>query len=482
MQLWSFLLLLTISASLTFAVRKVALNLNVRPKSDYRRQQRGRIALWGGLSLYLTLIIGYALAPSETLQNIIICALPLIIVGLLDDRHELSAKTKFLNQLAVAFFWLYLSRDNSNLLVEVGLPVWLSLPISALWIVGLCNAFNLIDGTDGQCSVAALIGFIVISFSFPTLSLATVPLIAATMGFLFWNRPPAKIYLGEAGSTLLGFSFAALTLSLPPVTNPMSLILGALFLASFPLVDTLLAIGRRKLKKRPLFSGDKDHIHHSLQKVGLNKTQVMMVVGFMVAAGDLTAYILFKTSDPEMATLLTANTTLLMCFVLWGVYYTKKLAAHRVSYFGKTLLESHIENMNQDTIHSDCQKGYVIDLLPYYTELQSAGLPHIMDFLKEVSRHFKAPKEYSLYSIGSYSIAVLYKTGETWSEVERQELNTSLKEIFTKFGVLKSLSDTPEGLFYYDHSNIGYLLSMIINQKLHLAETTPKNTPLKIAS
>jgi UDP-GlcNAc:undecaprenyl-phosphate GlcNAc-1-phosphate transferase len=482
MQVWSFVLLLTLSATLTYGVRKLALKFNVRPKSDYRRQQRGsRIALWGGLSLYFTIVAGYLLDPSQVLMNIIICAAPLIVVGLIDDRQELSAKTKFLNQITVACLWLYMSRYDGNLLIGSGFPYYIAWPLSALWIIGLCNAFNLIDGTDGQCSTAALVGFVVISASFSNLTFASVPLIAATLGFLFWNRPPAKIYLGESGSTLLGFSMAALTLSIPAQGKALSLILGALFLAAFPLTDTLLAIARRKLKGRPLFSGDKDHIHHNLQKIGLNKTQVMLVVGFIVAAGGLSSFILFKTTDVFASILITINSTALMCFILWGVFYVTKLAAHKVSYFGKTLLESHIENMNQDAIFSGARKGYVIDLLPYYTELQSSGLPHIMEFLSEVSKHFKDRQLYSLYSIGSYSIAVLYRHGDAWTELERQELNNSLKSIFTKFGVLKSLSDTPEGLFYYDHSNVEYLLTMIINQKLHLAESS-KRSSLKVAS
>jgi hypothetical protein len=117
--------------------------------------------------------------------------------------------------------------------------------------------------------------------------------------------------------------------------------------------------------------------------------------------------------------------------------------------------------MNQDPIISTSRKGYMIDLLPYYAELQSQGIPTIINFVKEISAHFKEQEKYSLYSIGSYTIAVLFKQEKTWTENECLSINNAFREIFLQFGVLKSLSDTPEGVYYYDQKNIGVLLEMI---------------------
>jgi UDP-GlcNAc:undecaprenyl-phosphate GlcNAc-1-phosphate transferase len=472
MQFWMFVYTVIISTALAFVVRRLALHLHINAKNDYRRNHRGAIALWGGLGIYLTLVASYMFQPDEMLKLILISTFPLLVVGMADDRFELKASGKFCIQFVSALIWLYLN-PSVNLLQSAGLPQFLSLFLSTFWIVGLCNAFNLIDGTDGQCSLVGVFAFMTVALSFPTLLPVAVPLVGATLGFLLWNHPPAKIYLGESGSTLLGFSLAIVTLTVPPTSFIGSSLLGVLFLAAFPLVDTVLAIGRRIVKKRPIFSGDKDHIHHLLQKIGFNKLQVLMIVGFMILAGDLTAYTIFKTVDPITCVILTLNNAALMSFTLLGLYYTKKSSAQKISYFGRTLLEKHLQNINIEPLPKSGQKGYLIDLLPYYAELQNGGTPTIIGFVKRISEHFTATDKYNLYSAGSYSIAAVYKKGQNWSLDEKKEINEHLKEIFKHFDVLKSLSDTPEGLYYFDHKNINELMDMLIEKMDKERSVTP---------
>ncbi len=462
MHFWTLFASFIISVSLTFVVHKAALRFNINPKKDYRRQQKGEIALWGGLSLYLAMGVGYFIWPQAQLLMILLPATVLIFVGMLDDRHEIKAITKFAAQFIAASAWLYFN-DGPNLLLSAGISPLIGLPISTLWIVGLCNAFNLIDGTDGQSSIVGLLGFVLMGVSFPTLLPISAILVGVTIGFLVFNFPPAKIYLGESGSTFLGFCMATLTLSLPVAGPTLSfpIILGALYLVAFPLTDTVLAMGRRKLNKRPLFSGDKDHIHHTLQKMGFSKIQILMIVGFMVLFGDLTAYNLFQTTSWSSALILTLNNACLMSFVLYGLHYTKKVAAQKISYFGTSLLEKHIPHLNQEPIDIKVKKAYLLDLLPYYSELQSRGIATIVGFVKEISEQLSVNPNYSLYSVGSYSIAVIYKESSSWKEDEKHKINQKLKELLLSFEVLRSLSETPEGLQYFEEKNISVLLDMI---------------------
>ncbi len=477
MHFWTLIASFAISIVLTFLVHKMALKFNVKPMKDYRRQQTGEIALWGGLSLYLAMAIGCFIWPQPQLLTILLVSSVLIIVGLLDDRYEIKAMTKFATQFVAALVWLYLHK-GSNLLMGAGISPFLSLTLSTLWIVGLCNAFNLIDGTDGQSSVVGLVGFVIIGISFPSLIPVSVILVGATLGFLVFNFPPAKIYLGESGSTFLGFCMATLTLSLPVDSASMGLpvILGALYLVSFPLTDTVLALIRRKLNNRPLFSGDKDHIHHTLQKMGFSKIQILMIVGFIVLFGDLTAYNLFQTTSWSSALILTLNNASLMSFVLFGLHYTKKVAAQKISYFGTSLLEKHIPQLNQEPADIRIKKAYLLDLLPYYSELQSRGITTIVSFVKEISRELAINPSYHLYSVGSYSIAVVYKEGYSWNTEELDQINQKLKDIFLDFEVLRSLAETPDGVQYFDEENILTLMEMIpvFVEKL-------EETPLRIA-
>ncbi len=469
--------LFLISVVLTFVVYKMALKFNIKPKKDYRRQQKGEIALWGGLSLYLAMSVGYIIWPQAQVLGILLPASILIIVGLLDDRHEIKAATKFIAQFLAAGAWLYL-HHGPNLLTSAGLPQLGSLVVSTLWIVGLCNAFNLIDGTDGQSSIVGLLGFVLMGITFPTLMPVAAILIGATLGFLVFNFPPAKIYLGESGSTFLGFCMATLTLSLPLESASLGVptILGALYLVAFPLTDTVLAMLRRKINKRPIFSGDKDHIHHTLQKMGFSKIQVLGIVGFMVLFGDLTAYSLFQTASWSAGLILTLNNACIMSFVLFGLHYTKKVAAKKISYFGTSLLEKHIPHMNQSPANLDAKKAYLLDLLPYYSELQSRGIATIVSFVKEISQELAVNPGYNLYSVGSYSIAVIYNESNSWTATEKHQINQKLKDLFLSFEVLRSLSETPEGLQYFEEKNISVLLNMIPAFAQEL-----QKTPLRIA-
>ena len=462
MYFWYLITAMTISIILSFAVYKVALFFNITPKKDYRRLQKGKIALWGGLALYLTIVVGYLIWPQEALLNLILPASIIVVMGLLDDRFEMKAISKFTAQCVAALAWLYLNQ-GPNLLMQAEISPFLSLSLSALWIVGLCNAFNLIDGTDGQATVIGLLGFAFIGICFPTLMPMSVIFMGAGLGFLMWNFPPAKIYLGESGSTLLGFSMATMTLSLPipKEGTAFSVILGALYLVAFPLTDTVLAMGRRKLKKRPLFCGDKDHIHHILQKMGFNKIQVLMIVSFMVLFGDLTAFNLFQATSWPSALILTLNSAALMIFVLFGLYYVKRVSAHKVSYFGRSLLEKYIISLNHDPADLNIKKAFLIDLLPYYAELQSRGITSIVNFVKEISALLAENKNYQLHSVGSYSVAVICKDGTSWTSFEVQEINQKVKDIFINFEVLRSLSETPEGIQYFDQNNIYELMELI---------------------
>jgi UDP-GlcNAc:undecaprenyl-phosphate GlcNAc-1-phosphate transferase len=160
---------------------------------------------------------------------------------------------------------------------------WLSLPLTVLWVVGLSNAFNLIDGLDG---LAAGVGFFANSvvFIFALLNgrweiaVFSAALAGALLGFLRYNFSPATVFLGDSGSLSIGFVLAALSLRGSTKSSTAVAVIAPLLALGFPIVDTAMAMLRRLLAGRSIMEADADHIHHRMLRLGLRPRQAVMLL------------------------------------------------------------------------------------------------------------------------------------------------------------------------------------------------------------
>ena len=206
--------------------------------------------------------------------------------------YELSAKVKFGGQLAVALLIV------KNLQIPVlYIPIlgetelgWLSYPITVFWIVGITNAINLIDGLDGLSAGISSIVLATLAYMAATsvtgagsaiiLPLALIVL-ASTIGFLFYNFHPAKIFMGDTGALFLGYCIAVLSLlGLYKSVTLFSFIVPIIILG-VPIFDTTFAIIRRVVNKKPISAPDKSHLHHRLLAIGFShRTTVLIIYAF----------------------------------------------------------------------------------------------------------------------------------------------------------------------------------------------------------
>ena len=225
----------------------------------------------------------------------------LLFLGVADDRHRLMARPKLTVEIALAaalFLWGGVRATTLWLptgIVELG-PV-VGLVVTVVWIVGVTNAFNLLDGMDGAAggaAVFALLAMFVTSVTLrqPLVALVTVALGGATLGFLPYNFAPARIYLGDAGSLVLGFMLA--TLAIEGSQKGTAVVALAIPLVAFglPVLDTGVAIVRRAVRGAPIFTGDQGHVHHRLLDLGLSKAQSAIVV-YVISAAFAFASMLF---------------------------------------------------------------------------------------------------------------------------------------------------------------------------------------------
>ncbi len=214
-------------------------------------------------------------------------AVMIFLVGVYDDLHGISPRVKFAAQgLAASLFFALGGRIeilSASFAGAIKLPVAISFVVTVVWIVAVTNAFNLIDGIDGLAAGAALFSslvMIVVSIvtghSFVTV--VALAMAGALIGFLRYNFNPASIFLGDSGSLFLGFTLA--TLSVQGTQKASTAVALAIPLLAFglPIIDTSLALIRRFTSGRPLFQGDKEHIHHKLLALGWSQRRVVLVL------------------------------------------------------------------------------------------------------------------------------------------------------------------------------------------------------------
>ena len=218
-------------------------------------------------------------------------------MGLADDFFNLKAKLKFFIQV-VAALCITLGGFKFTIFSVPGTPVAFHLApvvshaLTILWIISFCNAINLMDGMDGLAGGIAWIGavFYIIIFGLAdnfTAIAVSACILGAISAFMIFNYPPAKIYMGDSGSLLLGFSMAVIPLinNTPPVSTDV--LFPALLIFIVPILDMIAAILRRKRKGRPIFSPDREHLHHKLQDFGLSTRQALAIIySFSVIAGS----------------------------------------------------------------------------------------------------------------------------------------------------------------------------------------------------
>lgn len=230
---------------------------------------------------------------AKTLWIYSLGSLVMLAVGAVDDRHRLSPRVKLLAQTLAA---AGVAAGGERLEVFNAGP-WIGGAVTVLWIVAVTNAFNLLDHMDGLSSGVAAIalaafGVVALQTGQPGMAAAVAPLLGACAGFLLWNFPPAKIFLGDAGSLFIGFWLACLTVSFTFYREKYLLYTYGVPIAvlAVPLFDTASVVLIRLKRRAPIFQGDTNHLAHRLSALGMSKRlSVLTVYALSLAAGTAAA-------------------------------------------------------------------------------------------------------------------------------------------------------------------------------------------------
>ena len=281
--------------NLTPVVRDLALRFGVVDKPDHRRKlHREPVPRIGGVAILLSYLLAFGatafgflnigfVLPSGSVAIGLLAALGIVFVtGFLDDLFELSPFPKLAAQIAAALV-AYFSGVQIHVLHGHPLEMWLSLPLTLIWLIGCTNAFNLIDGLDGLAVGVGLFTTITMLIAALTqqdlaLAVATIPLAGALLGFLRYNFNPASIFLGDSGALSIGFFLGCCGVLWGQKSATMVGMAAPLMAMAIPLLDVSLSVMRRFLRRQPIFSPDRRHIHHLLLDRGLTPRRVALLL------------------------------------------------------------------------------------------------------------------------------------------------------------------------------------------------------------
>ncbi|GEC91590.1 MULTISPECIES: glycosyltransferase family 4 protein [Brevibacillus] len=308
-----FLTSLIISFIATPYVKNLAVKVGAVDAPNQRKVHTRIMPRMGGLAIYIGYLVAFFLfVPYTSLSEmlgIFLGSTIVMVVGMLDDKYQLSPKWKLLGQLVataivVIPFGLKIGVVNlpysGSIDFSSGWLFWLAIPITMFWIVGVTNAVNLIDGLDGLSAgvsaiAAGTMGVMALLMDDYKVATYCFVLLGAILGFLYFNFHPARLFMGDTGSLFLGFNLAALSIMGFKEALFVSFIIPIVVLG-VPLWDTFFAIVRRIVNKKPISSPDKGHLHHCLLNMGLSHRSTVLTIYSISIFFGMMAILLTKTT------------------------------------------------------------------------------------------------------------------------------------------------------------------------------------------
>jgi UDP-GlcNAc:undecaprenyl-phosphate GlcNAc-1-phosphate transferase len=299
-----------ITLAMTPVIKKIAARYKICAFPNHRTVHNRIVPKLGGIAIYLGFLIsllgafylyyGTLSEVSDHVLGLIIGATLILFLGIYDDIWGANCYQKLTVQSVAALIAIYYGYGISSISLPFGatinLGMW-GIPLTILWITGISNAINLIDGLDGLAagiSLGVVFTFFLISLLFGDIQtiFSTAILIGVISGFLVYNFNPAKIFMGDSGSLLIGFILACFAINGTNVSSSAVKILIPVVALGVPIIDTLLAILRRLRKHVHPFKADKEHIHHRLLFVGFSQRKAVILLYLVNALFGITAFLI----------------------------------------------------------------------------------------------------------------------------------------------------------------------------------------------
>lgn len=296
-SLLSALTALTATVALLWPLRKLALRLGILDDPGPRKIHTAAVPYLGGLAMLGGLTAAVLWLHAEQWPVLVLLA-SVSAIGLVDDIRYVPVWVKLVGEGAIA--WAAVALGFSW---HVSDSAGLNAGFSVLWMIGLTNSFNLLDNMDGLASTVAVLSLVAIVALVPQSALLAAPLVGAAIGFLLINRPPAKMYMGDSGSLMLGFGVALCSIYAANSARGLHSAVILILPVAVALFDTSLVIVSRLATGRPVQIGGKDHFSHRLRLLGWSPYQVLgaATLGSIAAWGAAALAVRYPRSDAWLA-------------------------------------------------------------------------------------------------------------------------------------------------------------------------------------
>ena len=389
-----FLSTLLISLFITMAMipilKVAAVKLNAMDFPSSRKVHTQPTPKLGGIAMALGALIPVALNTNgdKFMQAVLIGSGIVVIFGVVDDMKDIGYKFKFFGQIMAAMVVIFYGGLKIEILgvclpEGVSLPEIISIPLTILAVVGVTNAINLSDGLDGLAGGSSLLIFLCIGYLAHTGSylgsnyfivLMAAAAIGAIFGFLRFNTFPATVFMGDAGSQLLGFLAITLSLGLTQCNTPLSAFL-PLLLLGFPVLDTLTVIAERISSGKSPFVADKNHFHHKLIRLGFFHREAVIAI-YMITAFLVSSAFIFRFYSEWF--LLTFY--LIFCGLVIGSFLIADKAGWRVKRRGliEKLVPGKLAILREKQILIKTSFNFVqiaVPLLLFFSSLLPTNIP-----------------------------------------------------------------------------------------------------------
>ncbi|QQE79966.1 MraY family glycosyltransferase [Alicyclobacillus sp. SO9] len=315
---WYYMISFSVAFLIVFlmvpSIRKIALRIGFVDKPNQRKTHTEPVPLLGGIGIYISFVITAGLfgKAGKTFWGIALGGLLILAIGALDDFYKTKSRDfkpwpRFLTQILAALILVGCNITINGINDPFSghyytFPLWLSILTTVIWTVGITNMINFLDGIDGLAAGISAISAMSLFFiallkeQYPMAVLSLV-LMGSALGFLRHNFYPARIFMGDAGATFLGFVLAAIAVEGAFKSATLISVIVPVLALGVPIADTVWVITKRFRENRPIYLGDRGHTFHILMRFGLTQIQtvaIFYVVGLFFSIASIAVLLVAK--------------------------------------------------------------------------------------------------------------------------------------------------------------------------------------------
>ncbi|WP_026486373.1 glycosyltransferase family 4 protein [Caldanaerobius polysaccharolyticus] len=320
----AFITAFVLTCAFTPFAKKLAYKIKaIDVPKDERRVHKQPVPLLGGLSIYLSFMMGAIIFAHKNphIIGLLIGSTIIMLVGIIDDKYELNPVAKLIGQIMAAIvvimYGMTIKVVSNPFGESFNLGLW-AYPVTLIWIVAITNTLNLIDGLDGLAAgvsgIASLSLFIVSILNHRDLAaILTIVLAGSSLGFLPFNFNPAKIFMGDTGALLLGFILSVISVEGAIKGAAAIAIVVPVLVLGLPIFDMVVSIIRRSINGMPIMQADKGHIHHRLLAMGMSQRRAVIYMYIMCVVLGISAIVVSAAST--LTGIFVVLAVILMAFI-----------------------------------------------------------------------------------------------------------------------------------------------------------------------